>query len=100
MSRLKFCIRFNRWGPTTSCSAAFADNMAPRHTEIAIQFKRAPFQLFRKVPLHKSLTNTLVIQIQPVEGISLSFGAKIPGAVLRVGSVDMSFEYSKYFGAD
>jgi len=74
--------------------------LAKRHTEIAIQFKRTPFEVFRKAPSHKSQTNTLVIQIQPVEGISLSFGAKIPGAVLRVGSVDMSFEYSKYFGAD
>jgi glucose-6-phosphate 1-dehydrogenase len=74
--------------------------MAQRHTEIAIQFKRMPFELFRKAPFHKLHTNTLVIQIQPVEGISLSFGAKIPGALLRVGSVDMSFEYSKYFGAD
>ncbi len=74
--------------------------MAQRHTEIAIQFKRLPFELFRKAPFHKLHTNTLVIQIQPVEGISLSFGAKIPGALLRVGSVDMSFEYSKYFGAD
>src|SRR6202022_3277725 len=74
--------------------------MAQRHTEIAIQFKRLPFELFRKAPFHKLHTNTLVIQIQPVEGISLSFGAKIPGALLRVGSVDMSFEYSKYFGTD
>ena len=74
--------------------------LAKRHTEIAIRFKRTPFEVFRKAPSHKSHTNTLVIQIQPVEGISLSFGAKIPGAVLRVGSVDMSFEYSKYFGAD
>ncbi|MGA9392427.1 MAG: glucose-6-phosphate dehydrogenase [Candidatus Sulfotelmatobacter sp.] len=74
--------------------------LALRHTEIAIQFKRMPFQLFRKAPFHKLHTNTLVIQIQPVEGISLSFGAKIPGPLLRVGSVDMSFEYSKYFGAD
>ena len=73
--------------------------LAQRHTEIAIQFKRTPFELFRNAPLHKH-SNTLVIQIQPVEGISLSFGAKIPGPVLRVGSVDMSFEYSKYFGAD
>jgi glucose-6-phosphate 1-dehydrogenase len=73
--------------------------LAKRHTEIAIQFKRTPFELFRNAPqtLH---TNTLVIQIQPVEGISLSFGAKVPGALLRVGSVNMSFEYSKYFGAD
>jgi glucose-6-phosphate 1-dehydrogenase len=74
--------------------------LAERHTEIAIQFKRTPFELFRHAPLHKLPTNTLVIQIQPAEGISLSFGAKIPGPVLRVGSVDMSFEYSKYFGAD
>ena len=74
--------------------------LARRHTEIAIHFKRMPFELFRNAPFHKLHTNTLVIQIQPVEGISLSFGAKIPGPVLRVGSVDMSFEYSKYFGAD
>jgi len=74
--------------------------LAKRHTEIAIQFKRMPFELFRNAPFHKLHTNTLVIQIQPVEGISLSFGAKIPGPLLRVGSVDMSFEYSKYFGAD
>ena len=74
--------------------------MTQRHTEIAIQFKRMPFELFRNAPFHKLHTNTLVIQIQPVEGISLSFGAKIPGALLRVGSVNMSFEYSKYFGTD
>ena len=74
--------------------------LAKRHTEIVIQFKSMPFELFRDARFHKGHTNTLVIQIQPVEGISLSFGAKIPGPVLRVGSVDMSFEYSKYFGAD
>jgi glucose-6-phosphate 1-dehydrogenase len=74
--------------------------LAKRHTEIAIQFKRMPFELFRNAPFHKLHPNTLVIQIQPSEGISLSFGAKIPGPVLRVGSVDMSFQYSKYFGAD
>ena len=73
--------------------------LAKRHTEITIQFKKTPFELFRNTPGHKH-SNQLVIQIQPVEGISLSFGAKIPGPILRVGSVDMSFEYSKYFGAD
>jgi glucose-6-phosphate 1-dehydrogenase len=74
--------------------------MAQRHTEIAIQFKRMPFELFRNAPFRTLHTNTLVIQIQPVEGISLSFGAKIPGPLLRVGSVNMSFEYSRYFGTD
>jgi len=72
--------------------------LAKRHTEITIQFRKTPFVLFRNAPGHKH-TNQLVLQIQPAEGISLSFGAKIPGPILRVGSVDMSFEYSKYFGA-
>ncbi|MBV9181680.1 MAG: glucose-6-phosphate dehydrogenase, partial [Acidobacteria bacterium] len=71
--------------------------LSRRHTEITIQFKKTPFELFRNVPVKKH-SNQLVLQIQPVEGISLSFGAKIPGPILRVGSVDMSFEYSKYFG--
>src|SRR5215471_4162901 len=73
--------------------------LAKRHTEITIQFKKTPFELFGQVPVKKH-SNQLVIQIQPVEGISLSFGAKIPGPILRVGSVDMSFEYSKYFGTE
>ena len=73
--------------------------LAKRHTEITIQFKKTPFELFRNAPVKKH-SNQLTIQIQPVEGISLSFGAKIPGPILRVGAVDMSFEYSKYFGAD
>jgi glucose-6-phosphate 1-dehydrogenase len=73
--------------------------LGKRHTEITIQFKKTPFELFRDAPVKKH-SNQLVIQIQPVEGISLSFGAKIPGPILRVGSVDMSFEYSKYFGED
>ncbi|MBV9343129.1 MAG: glucose-6-phosphate dehydrogenase [Acidobacteria bacterium] len=71
--------------------------LARRHTEITIQFKKTPFELFRNVPVKKH-TNQLVLQIQPVEGISLSFGAKVPGPILRVGSVEMDFEYSRYFG--
>ncbi|HET9696862.1 MAG TPA: glucose-6-phosphate dehydrogenase [Terriglobales bacterium] len=74
--------------------------LAKRHTEITIQFKRAPHILFRKTPVHKLNPNQLVIQIQPEEGMQLSFGAKIPGPILKLGNVEMSFEYSKYFGAD
>ena len=96
---LKLCIDNWRWAGVPFYLRT-GKRMAKRHTEIAIHFKRMPFELFRNAPNHKHHTNTLVIQIQPVEGISLSFGAKIPGPLLRVGSVDMSFEYSKYFGTD
>ena len=75
-------------------------SLAKRHTEITIQFKRAPFQLFRQTAVHKLQTNRLVIQIQPDEGMALSFGAKVPGPLLRIGSVEMSFEYSRYFGTE
>jgi glucose-6-phosphate 1-dehydrogenase len=70
-----------------------------RVTEIVIQFKRAPFMLFRKTPVDHLTPNRLVIQVQPTERINLSFGAKIPGPVMRMGDVDMDFCYSDYFGS-
>ena len=74
--------------------------LASRSTEIAIQFRRAPFVLFRETAMDKLIPNRLVLRIQPDEGISLQFGAKIPGATVRVGSVNMDFRYSDYFGAE
>jgi glucose-6-phosphate 1-dehydrogenase len=74
--------------------------MPVRHTEIAIQFKRAPFVLFRDTPVSRLKHNQLVIHIAPDEGISLRFGAKIPGAQMRIGSVEMDFNYSDYFGTE
>jgi glucose-6-phosphate 1-dehydrogenase len=70
-----------------------------RVTEIAIQFKRAPFLLFRKTPVEHLRPNLLVLHIQPDEGISLSVGAKVPGPILHLGTVDMDFQYEKYFGS-
>ncbi len=68
-------------------------------TEIAIQFRRVPFVLFRDTPIERLHTNRLVIRIQPEEGISLRFGAKVPGPVMRQGPVEMSFNYADYFGS-
>jgi glucose-6-phosphate 1-dehydrogenase len=70
-----------------------------RVTEFAVQFKRAPFVLFRQTPVEHLRPNRLVIRIQPDEGISLSFGAKVPGPLVRVGTVDMDFQYKDYFGS-
>ena len=70
-----------------------------RVTEIAIQFKRAPSILFRDTPVERLSANRLVLHIQPDEGISLRFGAKIPGTVMRLGSVYMDFQYADYFGS-
>jgi glucose-6-phosphate 1-dehydrogenase len=69
-----------------------------RVTEVAIQFKRAPFILFRETPVEQLEPNVLVLHIQPDEGISLSFEGKVPGPVMRLGQVRMHFQYSDYFG--
>jgi glucose-6-phosphate 1-dehydrogenase len=69
-----------------------------RNTHVVIQFRRAPFVLFRDTPVENLMPNQLVLHIQPEEGISLRFAAKAPGPVMRLGGVDMNFEYADYFG--
>jgi glucose-6-phosphate 1-dehydrogenase len=74
--------------------------LSRRVTEIVVQFKRPPFALFRGTEVAKLSPNRLVINVQPDEGIQLHFGAKIPGAVMRIGTVDMAFQYADHFGAE
>ena len=74
--------------------------LAQRATEIVIQFRRTPFVLFRNTTVKNLETNRLVIHIQPEEGISLSFGAKVPGSVMKLGVVNMDFDYQRYFGVE
>jgi glucose-6-phosphate 1-dehydrogenase len=69
-----------------------------RKTEIAIQFKQAPYALFRDTPVERLTPNVLALHIQPREGASLQFSAKIPGPVVHLGGVRMDFSYADYFG--
>ncbi len=71
-----------------------------RGTEIAIQFKKPPLQLFRAVEcdgdvcdLTLSHPNVLVFRIQPDEGIAFQFSAKRPAMQFVVESVAMDFSY-------
>jgi glucose-6-phosphate 1-dehydrogenase len=70
-----------------------------RSTAVVIQFRRAPFVLFHDTPVENLMPNQLVMHIQPEEGISLRFAAKVPGPAMRLGAVDMNFEYADYFGS-
>jgi glucose-6-phosphate 1-dehydrogenase len=69
--------------------------LAKRSTEIVIQFKRAPHIVFREREVED---NRLVLNIQPDEGISFSFGAKRPGTEMGIGNVTMNFSYREAFG--
>jgi len=71
-----------------------------RTTEIAIHFKQAPFALFRDTPVDILTPNVLALQIQPDEGASLQFGAKIPGPEIALGGVRMNFSYKDYFNTE
>src|SRR5258707_3778489 len=69
--------------------------LAKRTTEIVIQFKRAPHIVFRG---REAEANRLILNIQPDEGISISFGAKRPGTEMSIGNVNMNFSYQEGFG--
>jgi glucose-6-phosphate 1-dehydrogenase len=74
--------------------------MPKRATEIAIQFRTVPHQLFSAEAREGLEANTLVIRIQPEEGISLKFGAKVPVQGIRIRSVAMDFVYGASFLVD
>jgi len=69
--------------------------LAKRTTEIMIQFRCAPHLVFRDRDIEP---NRLVLNIQPDEGISVSFGAKRPGTEMSIGNVTMNFSYREAFG--
>jgi glucose-6-phosphate 1-dehydrogenase len=72
--------------------------LAKRVTEIAIQFKSAPHQLFGAEAMEHVAPNQLVIRIQPDEGITLRVAAKVPGQATRIRDVNMEFRYGASFG--
>ena len=68
-----------------------------RDTEIAVYFRQAPDVLFRELDLGHIPTNHLTIRVQPDEGISLAFQAKVPGPGYELQTVRMDFDYDRSF---
>ncbi|WP_428394863.1 glucose-6-phosphate dehydrogenase [Lichenicoccus sp.] len=71
--------------------------LTQRKTEIAVHFKQAPYALFRDTPVDKLTPNIMVLQIQPSEGVTMQFSAKMPGPVVKLGGVRMKFDYADWF---
>ena len=68
-----------------------------RATEIAVQFKPVPHLPFAAGDTVDLEPDLLVLRIQPDEGITLRFGAKVPGAAMQIRSVNMDFLYGSSF---
>ncbi len=74
--------------------------LARRRSEVVIEFKKAPFALFRDTPVERLTPNDMILKIQPEEGVVLRFNAKVPGPSVREGGVAMRFDYKDYFNAE
>jgi glucose-6-phosphate 1-dehydrogenase len=68
-----------------------------RVTEVALTFRQVPFLLFDHRTSRDLRPNTLILRIQPDEGITLEFGAKVPGERFHIRSVAMDFSYAEAF---
>lgn len=70
--------------------------LTARDTSIAIRFKRPPGHMFGQAA-GPPAANTLILQIQPHEGVSLAFEAKRPGPEVELAPVRMDLCYADYF---
>ncbi|MFO0598808.1 MAG: glucose-6-phosphate dehydrogenase [Myxococcaceae bacterium] len=75
-----------------------AKAMPKKVTEVALVFREAPLRLFGGKATRGQSPNVLAIRIQPDEGVSLRFGAKVPGNTMDIQPVNMEFRYGTSFG--
>jgi glucose-6-phosphate 1-dehydrogenase len=71
--------------------------LARKVTEIAVTLKPVPHLAFSQDGSLGVRPNQLILTLQPNEGVSLQFGAKIPGSRMRIRPVNMEFLYGTSF---
>jgi glucose-6-phosphate 1-dehydrogenase len=71
--------------------------LSKRVTEVTAHFRDAPLQPFAEAMGSRHEPNSLTVRIQPMPGISLRFGAKVPGQSFRVRTAHMDFDYADQF---
>ncbi len=71
--------------------------LARKVSEIAVTFKHIPHRLYGE-NTDAIDPNVLVVKIQPDEGLSLRFEAKVPGQKSHIRTVSMDFNYGSGFG--
>jgi glucose-6-phosphate 1-dehydrogenase len=95
---MRFMIDNWRWSGVPFYMRA-GKALAERLTEVNIHFKAVPLVLFKDEAAQSQLQHAmLTLRIQPHEGISLRFVAKVPGENINVGNVLMNMTYADAFG--
>jgi len=93
---LKLLIDNWRWGGRVPFYLRSGKRLKRKDSEIAITFRNVPHRLFGERG-DAFEPNSLVVKIQPEEGISLSFNAKYPGQAMHIRTVSMDFAYGEGF---
>ncbi|MCH8823675.1 MAG: glucose-6-phosphate dehydrogenase [Planctomycetes bacterium] len=78
--------------------------LAAKCTQVVVQFKQPPVELFKQFDGenkgNKRSANQIIIEIAPRGGVSLRFAGKVPGTGMKVDTVEMDFDYAERFKAD
>ncbi len=76
--------------------------MAAKRTEVMVQFRKPPTNLFRHLDpaLADRPPNRLLITIAPREGISLRMEGKVPGSGIKLASANLDLDYLNSFGGE
>jgi len=76
--------------------------LASKLTEVMIQFKRPPTNLFQRVgdAVDRSPGNRIVFKIAPSEGIDVMVLGKVPGSGLKIDSATLDMDYFERFGGE
>ena len=93
---LKLAIDSRRWAGVPFYLRT-GKRLAKRVSEIAVVFKRAPHLPFADTETAALGQNAIVVRVQPDEGVTMRFGAKVPGAQMEVRDVSMDFGYGRAF---
>jgi glucose-6-phosphate 1-dehydrogenase len=71
--------------------------LAEKVSEITLKFHKVPFNVFAGTEMELPMRDHLTIRIQPNEGITIAFNAKVPGPEMHLGRVTMEFDYAEDF---
>jgi glucose-6-phosphate 1-dehydrogenase len=96
---MRLCIDNWRWAGVPFLLRT-GKELPARVTEVALRFRDVPHLPFAPTQVSTLGPNTLVLRIQPDEGISLEFGAKVPGTVFDIRTVAMDMTWCEEFGAE
>ncbi len=97
------CLHFDNWRwAGVPFFVRSGKRMATKLTEVVVQFKRPPLNIFRHIDssLADRPANRLILNIAPREGISLRIEGKVPGSGLKIDSAKLELDYLERFGGE